>query len=604
MIRELRIALTLINENIRGWVTWAVIGSVLLAALDTIGVAAMLPLMTLLTVGDTDAGVVGFVSTTLGTSDLETLVVALAGLVAVCFVVKSVTAVYFRWWLLGHTVSLSAQAATELMRRYVLASYSQHKTRDLAAVYRNIGTAVSQTFNQVGLGLLSLLADVLTLLALALVLLIASPLATLFAIGFFALTTWGIQALLKKHQVTAGKRFMDADLDAWLAIMPGLDGFRESRLTSSANRFVAQFESARQRQARSSRLMTMLGEVPRYALEVSFIFAVIGMAVVLFATGTQETALAVLGVFAAASLRLLPTLNRVTATIGTIRSGHGAVHTLADEVEALNSDSRHSESRKTNHSYAGDIVLDNVSFTYPGDDKVILDSVSLTIPAGRTTAIVGGSGAGKSTLLDLILGLHLPSHGSVTAGGVSIFEDIVAWYETLGLVPQDVYMVDDTLERNIAYGVDHTGIDRARIAEVVVLARLDSFIAELPDGLQTRLGQRGVRLSGGQRQRVGIARALYRAPAVLVLDEATSALDNNTEHQITQTIDSLKGDMTMIVVAHRLSTVRKADAIVFMKNGAVEGIGTFEQLQERNPDFRHLVDLGNLSSRVEDTSST
>ena len=596
MIRELRIALTLISENIRGWVTWAVIGSVLLAALDTIGVAAMLPLMTLLTTGDTDAGVVGLVSSALGTEDLQTLIIVLAALVAACFVVKSVTAVYFRWWLLGHTVTLSAQAATELMRRYVLASYSQHKTRDLAAVYRNIGTAVTQTFNQVGLGLLSLLADVLTLVALALVLFIASPLATLFAIGFFALTTWGIQALLKKHQVTAGKRYIDADLDAWLAIMPGLDGFRESRLTSSANKFIAQFESARQRQAHSSRLTTMLSEVPRYALEVSFIFAVIGMAVVLFATGTQEAALAVLGVFAAASLRLLPTLNRVTATIGTIRSGQGAVHTLAKEVEALGSGSRHSETRKSDHSYSGDIVLKDVSFTYPGHDKIILDHVSLTIPQGKTTAIVGGSGAGKSTLLDLILGLHLPSQGSVTAGGVSIFEDIVAWYETLGLVPQDVYMVDDTLERNIAYGVDHASIDRARISAVVTLARLDSFIEGLPEGLQTRLGQRGVRLSGGQRQRVGIARALYRAPSVLVLDEATSALDNSTEHQITQTIDSLKGDMTMIVVAHRLSTVKGADAIVFMKDGLIEAIGTFEQLQERNQDFRHLVELGNLTS--------
>lgn len=596
LFQDLKTSLTLINTSIRGWVSLAVLGSVLLAALDTVGVAAMLPLMTLLTTGDTEAGVVGVISRLVGTDDLQTLIVVLAALVAVCFIVKSVTAVYFRWWLLGHTVGLSAQAATELMRRYVLASYSRHKTRDLAAVYRNIGTAVTQTFNQVGLGLLSLLADVLTLVALALVLLVASPLATLFAVGFFAVTTWGIQALLKKHQVAAGKRYIEADLDAWLAIMPGLDGFRESRLTSSAEKFVTQFEGARKRQASSGRLTTMLSEVPRYALEVSFIFAVIGMAVVLFATGSAEAALSVLGVFAAASLRLLPTLNRVTATIGAIRGGQGAVHTLATEVRELSMDSQHSESRKTDHQYEGDIVLNNVSFTYPDDDKSMLNSISLTISEGKTTAIVGGSGAGKSTLLDLILGLQLPSDGSISTGGVSIFDDIVAWYETLGLVPQDVYMIDDTLERNIAYGVDHELVDKARVAEVIRLAKLETFVESLPDGLSTRLGQRGVRLSGGQRQRVGIARALYRRPSVLILDEATSALDNSTEHQITKTIESLKGDMTMILVAHRLSTVKEADSIVFMKDGSIQAIGSFDELQRQNSDFRRLVELGNLTS--------
>lgn len=594
MIRELRTALTLIQESIRGWVAWAVLGSVLLALLDTIGVAAMLPLMTLLTTGDPQVGIVGYISEIVGTQDVSVLVVILASLVALCFVAKSVSGILFRWWLLGHTATLTAEASVELMRRYVLSSYGAHKKRNLADVYRNIGVAVSQTYNQVGLGLLSLLSDALVLVMLAVVLLIASPIATLFAIAFFALATWSIQAFLKQRQISAGKQYLEADGEAWAAIMPGLDGFRESRLTSSGYRFVQAFGHARDSQAQAQRRTTMLGELPRYTLEVSFILAVIGMAVILFATGTQGNALAVLGVFAAASLRLLPTLNRVTATIGSVRAGQGAMRVLVGEVEKLDLEERHSEERRTTHRYSGSIEVSNVEYSYPDSEKPVLDGVSLRIQEGKTTAIVGASGAGKSTLLDIILGLIPPTSGDVFCGDRSIHEDVVAWFEAVGLVPQDVYMVDDTLENNIAYGVNPSDIDRERMAQVIDQARLSDFVTELPDGMQTRLGQRGVRLSGGQRQRVGIARALYRRPQILVLDEATSALDNVTEHQITETVASLRGDMTIIVVAHRLSTVRDADTIVFMKEGTVKSVGTFTELRRANADFERLVELGSL----------
>ena len=594
MIRELRTALTLIQESIRGWVAWAVLGSVLLALLDTIGVAAMLPLMTLLTTGDPQVGIVGYISEIVGTQDVSVLVVILASLVALCFVAKSVSGILFRWWLLGHTATLTAEASVELMRRYVLSSYGAHKKRNLADVYRNIGVAVSQTYNQVGLGLLSLLSDALVLVMLAVVLLIASPIATLFAIAFFALATWSIQAFLKQRQISAGKQYLEADGEAWAAIMPGLDGFRESRLTSSGYRFVQAFGHARDSLAQAQRRTTMLGELPRYTLEVSFILAVIGMAVILFATGTQGNALAVLGVFAAASLRLLPTLNRVTATIGSVRAGQGAMRVLVGEVEKLDLEERHSEERRTTHRYSGSIEVSNVEYSYPDSEKPVLDGVSLRIQEGKTTAIVGASGAGKSTLLDIILGLIPPTSGDVFCGDRSIHEDVVAWFEAVGLVPQDVYMVDDTLENNIAYGVNPSDIDRERMAQVIDQARLSDFVTELPDGMQTRLGQRGVRLSGGQRQRVGIARALYRRPQILVLDEATSALDNVTEHQITETVASLRGDMTIIVVAHRLSTVRDADTIVFMKEGTVKSVGTFTELRRANADFERLVELGSL----------
>jgi ABC-type multidrug transport system fused ATPase/permease subunit len=209
-------------------------------------------------------------------------------------------------------------------------------------------------------------------------------------------------------------------------------------------------------------------------------------------------------------------------------------------------------------------------------------------------AFVGSSGAGKSTLLDLVLGLLEPTEGSIECGDRSISDDLAAWYAELGVVPQDVFLLNDTLSANIAFGVSAERVDRARIDEVMAMSQLDGLLAELPEGLETVVGERGVRLSGGQRQRIGLARALYRRPSVLVLDEATSALDNLTEHEIAATLGRLQGSMTILIVAHRLSTVRHADTLVFLKDGRIEAEGGFEQVRAQSADFARLVELGAL----------
>jgi ABC-type multidrug transport system fused ATPase/permease subunit len=211
-------------------------------------------------------------------------------------------------------------------------------------------------------------------------------------------------------------------------------------------------------------------------------------------------------------------------------------------------------------------------------------------------ALVGASGAGKSTIVDLVLGLHRPTGGRITVDGVDIAESIPTWQRTLGLVPQDVYLIDESLRSNVAFGEVADDIDEARIIEAVTRAQLDDLIASLPDGLDTFVGERGIRLSGGQRQRIGIARALYSRPQVLILDEATSALDNETERLITETIEALRGDMTIIVVAHRLSTVRNCDLVVFLSQGRVEVEGTFDEVRAGSAEFANLVALGTLDA--------
>lgn len=596
MIAELRNVRALVRGPVRGWMVTAVLGSCFLAGLDTLGVAAMLPLMQLITGSSPNEGILGWISGVIGTTDSQRLILVIAGAIGFSFIAKSAVTAKFRWWLLGHTTSLEAEASTEMMHRYLSEPFASYRVRNLSEVYRNILSSVSQTFGGVVLGVIGLLVDILTLIAVGAVLLVLSPLVAVFAVVFFTVLGWGVQAALKSRHRKIGQVLVDADFEAWTALRPGLDAFREARLTSSADYFVEKFGKARVRRAGANRVASLISELPKYVLEVGFVAGICGIASILFATSTPEVALSTLGVFAAAATRMLPTLNRAVATVGVIRAGRIGLEILSREVNTLKQDEVKSARQAPNKTdFSGDIVIDSVSYTYKDAEEPVLRGVTTRIQQGTTTAFVGMSGAGKSTLLDVLLGLLRPTSGAIHSGGNDIFQDLPSWYATLGVVPQDVFLLDDTLANNIAFGQSPHEIDSVRLTEAVELAQLTSLLGELPEGLETRLGERGVRLSGGQRQRVGIARALYRRPAVLVLDEATSALDNATERKISETIDALSGQMTIILVAHRLSTVRRADKIVFMSSGQIETEGTFEEVEEASADFSHLVALGRLA---------
>lgn len=594
LISQLKLMLVMAGAKPWRWMLSAVAISLVLAALDTLGVAAMVPLTQLISGTATDTGALGVISGIIGTTEPSVLIPVVAAGIVVLFVVKSIAAIAFRWWLLGRTTRVSALAATNLMSRYMLSPYATHRSRRMSEVYRNINDSTGQAAS-VLLATLSVLTDVMLLAAIVVVLAITAPLVTLFTVLLFAVLVGGLQRSLRSSQSKLGEEIADASLEAWQFLMPALDGFREARLTSSARAFVAGFERAKLRGASAARHLAIIVEMPRYALEIGFTVAIGGIALLLFTTVTPAEALTILGVFAAASLRGLPTLIRVSANIATIRSGRIGLRIVSRVVDELDAERQHDEAPQGGVPYDGDIAIRNVSFHYPDSEQLVLDDVSLVVPRNKTTAFVGSSGAGKSTLLDLLLGLLEPTSGSIECGGRSILDDRATWYSGLGVVPQDVFLVNDTLAANIAFGVSAEAIDRERVAEVIEMAQLTALIAELPDGLDTVVGERGVRLSGGQRQRLGLARALYRRPSTLILDEATSALDNVTEHEITETLDQLSGDLTIVIVAHRLSTVRGADSIVFMKDGRVEARGTFDEVRSTNQDFARLVELGDLS---------
>jgi ABC-type multidrug transport system fused ATPase/permease subunit len=589
---QLRMMLHMAGAEPKRWLVGTVAASLVLAALDTIGVAAMVPLTQLFT-GDTDSWSVEWISQTLGTTELSTLIPVVAVFITLVFIVKSVGAIGFRWWLLGRTTRISALSSAELARRYALAPYADHRSRRISEVYRNINDATTQSAS-VLLGVVSLVSDVVVLAAIIVVLAYTSLAVTLFAVVLFGILVFGVQMLLRRRQYHIGEELAAAGLEAWQFLLPGLDGFREARLTSSANAFIDGFRAARMRRARAAQIMGILSDAPRYLLEIGFVVAILGISVILFTTMTPAEALTVLGVFAAASLRALPGLNRVAANLGTIRTGRAGLEIVSKAVDELDAGGVHEERPRSSELFSGDIVLRDLSFQYADSEEFVLRGISLDIRENRTTAFVGSSGAGKSTLLDIVLGLLRPTEGDVVVGGRLISDDLAGWYSELGVVPQDVFLLNDTLTTNIAFGVARDDIDPERVREVIRMAQLEGLVDELPEGLDTAVGERGVRLSGGQRQRIGLARALYRRPRVLVLDEATSALDNVTEHEIAKTLGALQGTVTILIVAHRLSTVRHADTLIFLKDGQVEAEGTFEEVRAQSADFARLVELGEL----------
>ena len=425
------------------------------------------------------------------------------------------------------------------------------------------------------------------------------PLPTLAAIGFFGLAALALNAVVKGRSRRLGEQLADASGRSFRAALHARFGIKEIKVRRAEDHFLADFYTARTQWARARATVIFLGEMPRYVLEVLFIVSALLVIALVFITEGEDRGLALIALFVAAGFRILPSAVRIVGARNTVRTGlpqlELVIQDLLADLAAAGRDlsvGRDSDTEGEGRlSVTSEIELRDVHFRYPSSDHDVIDGVDLTIPAGRSVAFVGASGAGKSTLVDLVLGLHTPRAGEILVDGRPVGDHVAAWQRSIGLVPQDVYLLDASLRDNIVLGLD---VDEGRVLEVVERAQLSDLLGDLPEGLDSSLGDHGNRVSGGQRQRIGIARALYVQPSLLVLDEATSALDNDTERRVTSTIESIRGSVTTIIVAHRLSTVRHCDEVLFLEGGKVASRGTFEEVAAENRTFAELVRLGRL----------
>lgn len=577
-----------------------VIAQFFVALMDLLGLAAILPLMQVLLGADMQSGYLGILYRALGSPSRETFGLLAAVIVVLAFAMKAILALMLQWWSGGFVIRLQIASSKRLLEVYLDEDYLTHRGRDSADVIKTVDTAVADAHSKVLAGSLSLLSSGLSILLIVGFLFVIAPWVTLAALVYFLIIVFFIQKILGDRNRKAG---YNAIMSAWgrsLALLNAAAGFREVRMHNARAEFVERFKCASEEFGAASRKVNFYSMVPKYFLEfitIAAITAVVGGVVI---SGGGQDFMPTMALFVAAAIKFLPLLSAITAVLGLVRVGQSG---LRIAVEALRNaaaatapiaDTAPVLASHETIPPVGVLKVRGVGFQYPDGNQLVLDNINLTIPAGSSLALCGASGSGKTTLVDVILGLLPPTKGSIEYAQRQIREWGYAWYELVAYVPQDTYLLNDSISANVAFGLPEKSRDERKIWEVLAQAHLSEVVTGLDSGIDTELGERGIRLSGGQRQRLGIARALYRDPKILIFDEATSALDNETENQITQTVQRMSGDITTIIIAHRLSTVRHVDQLAYLKDGRIDALGTFEEVRERSAEFARMVELGRL----------
>jgi ABC-type multidrug transport system fused ATPase/permease subunit len=590
--------LSLLERGARRRLAVALLGSLVAAALEIVGLALVLPLLELLTgePGVEHSGMVERVADVLGNPSQDDLELVLAVLVIGSFALRTLLTILLRWWTLGFTLQGEAKLSARLLGLYLRAPYRYHLLRNSAELVRTLEAAVGDAFGRSIGPSVNVATEGAVIAGITLVLLVLQPLIAIGMGLYFLVIVVVYQRIINRRAHQLGYEYQRLNAESYKAIQQPLGGVKEVIVTNRQPYFVDRLAGVKDESAHVQRRFQFYAELPRQYLETAFILGG-GLLAAVLALASVDDAVAILGLFIAAGFRLLPTLYRFVSSTTTFRTGLASVELVCDDIEELEraiAEERSSMATGSIGPLRHGISVRDVSFTYGEASPFVLDDVSLEVVRGESVAIVGTSGAGKSTLVDLMLGLHRPQRGTIAVDGVDIFTDLEGWQRQIGLVPQDVYLLDASLRENVAFGVAEEQIDDQHVDDAIRRAQLERFVAGLPDGLDTVTGERGVRLSGGQRQRLGIARAFYTQPEVLVLDEATSALDNATEAELAATIAQLQGTLTMVVIAHRLSTVKNCDRVFLLEHGRLSASGSFEELLETSPVFARLAELARL----------
>ena len=506
------------------------------------------------------------------TEPTELISIGLAMLVAV-YIIKNAFLAFLSWRVNKFTFDVIAGLSERLFGHYLRQPYLFHLQRNSAELIRNTVSDVDVFTSSVLRPGMLVLAEMLTAVALLVLVFIAEPVGALIVGAVALLASLIFHVTAKSHvqrwgearQVHAGKRLQH--------LQQGLGGAKDVKLLGREDEFIEQFRVHTRSYARVGSMHNTVIELPRLWLEVLTVTGLAAVVVTMLAQDrTAATIFPVLGLFAAAAFRLMPSLNRIISSLQSLKYGLPVVNTLRSELGDADARPPHRD-EASDFPFRGRVSVDGVSFKFPSSDTYVLHDVNIAIDAGAMAGIIGESGAGKSTLVDILLGLLAPQRGAVRIDGVDMQSNVRGWQNQIGYVPQTIFLTDDSIRRNIAFGLASQEIDDAAVWRALDAAQLADFVSKLPQGLDSMVGERGVRLSGGQRQRIGIARALYHDPAVLVLDEATSSLDPATERDVMAAVQALHGRKTIIIVSHRFSTVEGCDVLFRLDAGRVADQG-------------------------------
>lgn len=569
-----------------------VVLSLLASLFESLGAALIVLVLSLATdkTGAIDLPLVGDVSAYLPGDTQSAHTAWAAGALAVFFLLRAGV-------MIGQTYAqhrvlhrAGARLSVALLDGYMRKPYAFHLERKSAELIRNTFNGVQTFVTSVLIPAITLLTDGLVVTVLLSFMFFTAPQATALAL---ALVTPVIVLLLRFVQPrlkTLGKITQEDAQRSFQILQQTMTGAREIKLHQRESFFTRAYSKTRMRAARAQYIKGSALALPRTTIETTLVLLMLSFVVVTAVTGASQSAtIPIVGLFAYVGFRLQPSLQRIVMALNNIRFAGPAVDHLYDDYITMEHRAAAPALAPVDRPELRTVRLRSVWFSYKGDDRYALSGVDLEASRGESIGICGPSGSGKSTLIDVVCGLLSPTHGRVEANGVDIADDYAGWYSRIGLVSQSIYMFDGTIRSNIAFGVPEHEIDEERVREAAEHAQLGEMLAALPDGLDTEVGERGLAVSGGQRQRIAIARALYLRPELLVFDEGTSALDNTTEAALIRAIERLRGERIIITVAHRLSTVRRCDRVIYLSDGDITAEGTYDELLERHAGFSTMA---------------
>jgi len=514
----------------------------------------------------------------------------------VVFLIKNLYVVAYRYVEARFIYNRRYMFSHRLMTAYMQAPYPFYLERNSNELLRNTTGEVNIMINQVLSPLLRISKEVIMGLGVITFLFVLEPLITLFVImvmgGVAGLFLFITQKKVKQYGIEA----QHYRRDMMKAARQGFSGIKDARVLNRERHLIEVFRRMARRSSTLQMMKKVISDIPRPLIETIAVTGIMAIALIMHLQGRPVVDIVpIIALFGVATVRLMPAIEQSTRQLTELRYNLAAVNPLYDDLTALKAYQQEFRTdRKKNEKtvLAEKIAIRDLHYHYPNSEEQALNGVSLDIPRGSAVAFVGPSGAGKTTIVDVLLGLLEPQKGEILVDDRNIFDSISAWQRNIGYIPQFIYLADDTMRRNIAFALPDDQIDDQKIQRAVEQAQLSELVERLPEGVDTMIGERGARLSGGQRQRIGIARALYHDPQVLVMDEATSALDNITEQHIISAIDALKGQRTIVMIAHRLTTVMNCDTLYMMENGRITDQGTYTGLLARNAGFREMAREG------------
>lgn len=576
--------------------------------LQMVGIGVVMPFVSLLSNPDHvhSNAFLQWLYDTLGFASVNSFLIFIGSILLFVLVASNAVIALTLWLMLRFSWSVQKRISVRLLRGYLNQPYEAFLMRNSAETAQNIIIESRQFASGVLMPMMKSLAFGITAVMIVGFLFWLQPVIALIVVLVFGGSYLLVYLTVRRALLRIGRRRMAANTDRFKAVAEAFGSVKEVKVLNREERFLERYEPAAEVFANTRATSAALEQVPRFAIQ-GLAFAIVMAAMLyLLASGTGlQSALPLASAFVLAGYRLLPALQNVYQGFAKWRFNQSVLNTLTRDLKA-HEPTEHASWGAASMSEATDNIAEqgeklpfehaveirNLTYHYPGADTPSLDDVSLTIPRNSFVALTGATGAGKTTLADIILAVLTPTAGEIRIDGTQLTESNRSqWQANIGYVPQEIYLTDSTIASNIAYGLPRNAIDQEAVERAARIANVHDFIVnKLPDGYKTLVGERGVRLSGGQRQRIGIARALYHDPSVIVLDEATSALDNETERRIVNELDAMRGGRTLIVIAHRLTTVQKCHEVFMLDDGRIVARGSYDELIRQSAEFGQLAD--------------